>query len=84
MTIRVVFAKDTASFPMPHGGHLTVRKGSHWSADDPIVEQHPDLFTTDARYGLSYTVPPPELAEAPVEQATAVPGERRNTRRVVS
>ncbi len=81
MTIRAVFAKDTASFPLPHGGSITVRKGSHWSADDPIVAEHPELFTTDPRYGLSYTTPPPEMSDPPVEQATAAPGERRVTRR---
>jgi hypothetical protein len=30
---------------------------------------------------MSYSVPPPEMAEPPVEQATAGPGEKRNVRR---
>jgi hypothetical protein len=30
---------------------------------------------------VAYSVPPPELDDPPVEQATAGPGERRSTRR---
>jgi colicin import membrane protein len=47
---------------------------------DPVVRAHPDWFSTDPRYGLLYSVEP-DGYDAPVEEATAVPGERRNTRR---
>lgn len=83
MTIRAVFAKETVSLLTAQGFPIVVRKGEHWPADDPVVQANPDLFTDDPRYGLSFSTPPPEMAEAPVEQATAAPGERRNTRRPV-
>lgn len=74
------YATATCYVPMPDGGRVKVIKGSHWPADDPIVLAHQDLFSGDARYGLMYTVQP-DGYDAPVEQATAAPGEKRNTRR---
>jgi hypothetical protein len=85
--MEVVYATETAALDAPDGGSVLVRKGTHWPADDPLVRAHPQLFTTDPRYGLSWTGPPPaEMAQAPggqppVEQATAAPGEQRGTRR---
>lgn len=77
----VVFAKYSAQVMTPDGGRHTVVGGQHWPADDPVVKASPGIFTPDARYGMAYSVPPPEMAEPPVEQATAGPGEKRNTRR---
>lgn len=77
--MRVVYAVETASVAMPGGYPALVQKGSHWPADDPLVLDHPDLFSEDPRYGMSYSRPVPE--ERPVETATAAPGERRSTRR---
>jgi hypothetical protein len=65
---------------MAAGHSVTIRKGEHWPTTDPVVVARPDLFSSDARYGMSYSVPPPEDAEGTVEQATAGPGERRNVR----
>jgi len=62
--MRIVFARETFI-----AGHVTVIAGSHWSADDPLVKAHKDLFTDDLSFGISSTTP--------VEQATAGPGERR-------
>lgn len=46
-----------------------------WDGDDPFVRTRPDLFSaTPLR--IHRTVP-----IAPVEQATAAPGEKRTTRR---
>lgn len=73
--MEVVYATATQ-----HVGSGLVRKGTHWPADDPIVKAHPDLFSTDPRYGLSYSEQP-EGWDAPVEQATKAPGEKRQTRR---
>lgn len=73
--MEIVYAKATQ-----HVGAGLIRKGSHWPADDPIVKQHPDLFAADPRYGLSYSVEP-EGFDAPMEQATRAPGEKRQTRR---
>lgn len=78
----VVYAKQSAQVMTPDGGRHMVYGGQHWPADDPVVLASPaGLFTPDARYGLAYSTPPPEMADAPVEQATAAPGEKRNTRR---
>lgn len=74
----VVYARQTCSVAMPHGGQMTVREGSHWPADDPLVVAHRDLFTDDPATGLMYSRKPAEVA---VEQATAAPGERRQVRR---
>lgn len=78
--MNVVYAKGTRSVQLPTGISGMVRVGTHWPADDPVVLAHPDLFSTDPRFGLLYSVQP-DGWDAPVEEATAVPGERRNTRR---
>ncbi len=82
----VVYANTDASIPLGTGLSARVRKGEHWVASDPLVQEHPELFSPDARYGARYTVRPPEMAESPsaappVEAATAAPGETRSTRR---
>ena len=77
----VVFAKYAAQVMTPDGGRWNVQGGQHWPADDPVVQAAPEVFTRDARYGVSFSAAPAELAEPPVEQATAGPGEKRNVRR---
>jgi hypothetical protein len=78
----VVYVKYDANVPVGGGALRTVRKGEHWHADDPVVKAAPDAFSPDPRYGMQWTgTPPAELAEAPVEQATAGPGEKRATAR---
>jgi hypothetical protein len=80
--VNVVYAVESGSLITPDGGTVSVRKGTHWSAADPVVQAHPDWFSADARYGLSWSgEPPAEMRDAPVEQATAAPGEKRNVRR---
>lgn len=76
----VVYAKESRIVPLTHGGNARVLKGTHWPAGDPLVLAHPDLFSSDERYGLFYTVEPDGYG-APVETATAAPGEKRNARR---
>lgn len=78
----VVYATQTCSVAMPHGGQKYVQEGSHWPADDPLVTAHPDLFSTDPAPGLMFTRQP--VPEPVVEQATAAPGERRQVRRAES
>jgi hypothetical protein len=75
----VVYAKRTG-----HVGSGVVRKGTHWPADDPVVKAHPDMFSSDPRYGLSYSAEPKGWSDPPVEQATAAPGEKRQIRRGAS
>jgi hypothetical protein len=80
--MQVVYARWTQQVSTPDGGRHSVIGGQHWPADDPVVKAAPDgLFDTDPRYGVTYSTPPAELAEEPVEQATAGPGEKRNVRR---
>lgn len=81
--MNIVFATANAVVGLPGGGQANIRAGSHWPADDPIVQAQPSLFSADARHGLNFSTPPAEPADrqqAPVEQATAAPGERRNRR----
>lgn len=79
--MNAVYAKSTASVALPDGAVVGVQEGSHWSADDPIVQAHPDLFSDDARFGMLFSRPLQPDDYPPVEQATAAPGERRNTTR---
>jgi hypothetical protein len=75
--MNVVYAMSTSQVETPDGGRHTVRAGSHWPDSDPVVKARPDMFSTDGRFGLSFSTPPPGMDEPPVEQATAAPGERR-------
>lgn len=88
--MEIVYATGTVSL----GDGLVIRKGTHWPKNDPVVRDHPDLFSDDPRFGLTYSQnavpremayapgePIPDDDESPVEQTTAAPGERRNVRR---
>lgn len=77
----VVYAVETAQIPTQECGVVFVQKGEHWAADDPVVKAAPTCFSTDARYGMRYSVEPAGYSDPPVEQATAAPGERRSVRR---
>jgi hypothetical protein len=55
-----------------HGGWVTLDPSVAMRSDDPLVLAYPDSFQSDADR---------DTADAPVEQATAAPGERRHTRR---
>ena len=77
----VVYAKHSGQVTTPDGGRWNVQGGQHWPADDPVVKANPGMFSPDARYGVTYSAVPSGLGEAPVEQATAGPGEKRNVRR---
>jgi hypothetical protein len=78
--VKAVYAKATVSVAM-QGVPVQVREGTHWSDEDPIVKANPDLFSDDPRYGMLFSRPLQPEDYPPVEQATAAPGERRNTRR---
>lgn len=84
--MEIVYATATAVVPLPGGGQTHVTRGTHWPANDPVVLAQPSLFSADARYGLNFTARPAEYDQpiertAPVEQATAAPGEKRSARR---
>lgn len=78
--INVKYATGTRLVTLPSGTTLRVLKGQHWPADDPIVLGAPDLFSDDPRWGLFYSVEPAGY-DAPIETATANPGEKRSVRR---
>lgn len=80
MNIPVVYAMGTQPVNLPNGATVRVSKGQHWPAEDPVVKAAPQLFSTDPRWGMAYTVEP-DGYDAPIETATAAPGERRTTRR---
>jgi hypothetical protein len=74
----VVYAKYDAVVTTADGAQVRVVFGEHRPAADPVVQARPDVFSADPRWGVQwYGEPPAELAEAPVEQATAAPGEKR-------
>lgn len=80
----VVYPTTEAVLPMPDGTSYTVRRGQHWHATDDVVTAHPEAFSSDPRFGLSFSTPPAEMAYAPgetVEMATDNPGEVREVRR---
>jgi hypothetical protein len=83
--LRVVYAVTTAMVGLPGGGSTLLRVGTHWPAEDPLVQARPDLFSDDPRYGLQATAPGPApateaAAERVVEEMTAEPGRKRTTR----
>lgn len=81
--MKIVFAKTSTSVSLGDGRTMMVLYGSHWSAADPVVKQYPELFTDDARFGITYSDTSSIAVEeqgAPVEAATAEPGEKRATR----
>lgn len=87
----VVYGAANTWAVTPWGTRVWVSLGSHWRADDPIVVAGQGLFTADPTVGMSYSIPPkPEQrvfvgpqpeASVNIEQATAAPGELRNTDR---
>lgn len=79
--MEIVYPINDATLTLADGSVFVVRRGQHWSTEDAVVREKPDAFSTDPRYGLAFSTPPPEMSEPPVEQATAAPGERRNVRR---
>lgn len=77
--MNLVYAKATVWVT----SSLQLHEGEAWIADDPIVQRRPDLFTDTPRI-VRTTLSRAEIAareQAPVEQATRAPGERRATRR---
>jgi hypothetical protein len=73
-----VYAVTTLSVQTKDGGVHTVHRGDIKYANDPVVLAAPHAFTEDLRTVVGSSVPGfIESQEAPVEQVTARPGERR-------
>ncbi len=75
----VRFPVANAALPLSTGAVFHVLMGQHWHADDPVVREHPDMFSDDPRYGLAYSTPPAEMADPPAETAVAAPSGVRGT-----
>ena len=73
---KYVFAKANGSFKFG-GRSFKVVPGQVWDADCPLVAAYPDSFSDEPLKVHGWTDDEP----APVEQATAAPGEKRTTRR---
>lgn len=68
----VVYAVETATVALTTGSTFTIHRGQRYATNLQVVREQPGFFSDDPRTGLE---------DAPVEQATAAPGERRSTRR---
>lgn len=64
----LVYAKSTASVGW-EGGRVRLTAGDVWDGNDPFVRANPSMFT-DTPLKVHRTA-------APVEQASAAPGEKR-------
>lgn len=70
----IVFAAAACS--VRHGAQvIRLQPGDPWAADDPFVMARPDLFASAPPFVHRTTAA--GVVSAPVEQATAAPGERR-------
>lgn len=75
----MVYAVDTAQIMMPDGSMVLIREGQPWSPNDPVVRFKPMLFSAEAEKPAPTSIGAD--GQPVVEQATAAPGEKRNTRR---
>lgn len=72
------YVTANSSFYFGETGSLVA--GTIYRSDDPLVKDHPDWFTDlDESPFLATSVKPEK--PAPVEQATAAPGEKRATKK---
>lgn len=69
----LVYAKSTTSVANSHGVIYRVEINQPWDADDPLVAQHPELFSSFP--------PGTRTSSGWVETATAAPGEKRKSGR---
>lgn len=74
-----VYALQSTTVMTKDGGRYPVDIGEIRRSDDPVVLAQPWVFTTDVTQVMVRTPGwnPGDLDDAPVEQATAAPGEKR-------
>ncbi len=78
---RIVFVRATASVRTPGSKYPTsLHVNEPYWADSPLVLARPELFSDTPSVVFPQGWTP---ADAPVEQASAAPGEKRATRRGV-
>lgn len=83
--MNVVFAAANTTVTAPNGAMHTLVKGDPWDADDELVRRFPNLFTSTplrvrTHRGWVDADQEARATAAPVETATAAPGEVRNVR----
>lgn len=71
--MKVVYAQENGSVPLPSGAVATVLRGQVWPASDQVVTAAPGLFTADPRCCLVYSEAPAgydaDLNELPREES---------------
>lgn len=72
----VVFAMASGHVGGPDGLMVMVTKGTHWPVTDPVVLRSPAMFSTDPRWGLRTSVPPPADPDVEVDAQPAVSSRR--------
>ena len=88
----VVYAQTTIWTSTRDGVPVFVPEGSHWDSEDPLVKDHPSLFSDDPSVGMHtseyktpgaaiFVGPQPEPEPERAETTTATPGEQRRTKR---
>jgi hypothetical protein len=77
-----VFAITSTVIGSPQGT-VRIHEGEAWASDDPIVAANPSLFGEKPTKLRRTTQAPAWVPqeEAPVEEATAAPAEKRTTKR---
>jgi hypothetical protein len=70
--VSIVYAVETATVALTTGDMFTVHRGQKYSDSLQVVREQPGFFSDDPATGME---------DAPVEQATNAPGEKRNARR---
>lgn len=74
---KFVYATGSQMVGTPDGGWYRVNGGDIYDAEDKVVRAAPHLFTEDFASVAVSSEPRRPQEDAPVEQATAAPGERR-------
>lgn len=78
-TIRV--KADVACVLFWNGGQIVLSPGAAFDDADDVVKAHPEMFAFDTDVETQRITAVAVGPDAPVEEATARPGEKRSTRR---
>lgn len=75
--MNLVYANASCSITNQHGEIFRLVRGEPWDADDPLVKHRSNFFSKNPVQARTSH----NRGFVEVEQATAAPGEKRNTRR---
>jgi len=80
-TTEYVFVRQTQAVSLGNE-RVMLTAGEAWPATDPVVKANPDAFAPTPTRARSFDAGVVRTFDTErIEQATAAPGERRNTRR---